>query len=98
MTTNPSLAVWAAIVAQPILGRTGNTQTYPAGPAHPTGHAPAWVTAHGCDLALLHAAHCASVVHDRRGEDRECHASAATRKRTRRPKLAKVLTLARRTA
>lgn len=72
MRTNPDLAVWQAICAAPVVGAVGHRRTQAPGPAHPTRHPPAWVTPHGCDLALLHVAHIAHVVHDRRGEDREC--------------------------
>ena len=86
MSPDPHLATWAAIVAQPVVGRVGHHRTYEAGAAHPTGHAPAWVTARGCNVAKLHRAFCALVVHDRRGEDRECHTEAA---RVRRRRVAK---------
>jgi hypothetical protein len=88
MTSNPLLPTWAAIVAHSVIagraeapaervpeirrGTIGHRLTQPAGPAHPQGHAPRWVTARGVDLQALHAAHSALVVHDRRGEDREC--------------------------
>jgi hypothetical protein len=72
MTANPLLATWAAIATQRVIGRVGHHVTHQAGPAHPTGHAPKWVTSQGVNLAALHAAYSATVVHDRRGEDREC--------------------------
>ena len=91
-----SLAAWAAIVQSPVLGRVGHKLTQPGGPAHPQGKAPAWATSHGCDLVKLHRAHCAHVVHERRGEALECQAGSVRRRRTRvaRPK-SNILTMAR---
>ena len=79
MTPNPHLAAWAAIVAQPVIGRVGHRRTHEAGPCHPQGQSPAWVTAKGASLAKLHRAFCATVTHDRRGEARECGAGPVRR-------------------
>lgn len=99
MIASASLVAWAAIVDAPVLGRVGHHRTYDAGPAHPIGHAPAWVTAQGCDLARLHATHSAYVVHECRGEALECQAQPAKRprKRVARTK-GNVLKMARRSA
>jgi len=83
MTSDPHLAIWAAIVAQPVVGRVGHHRTYEAGAAHPTGHAPAWCGAKGCDVVKLHRAFCALVVHDRRGEEAECGTGAVRRRQRR---------------
>lgn len=77
-------SVWAAICAAPVIGRVGHRRTYEGGPAHPQTPAPAWVTLRGVDLAVLHLAHSAHVVVERRGEHRECAVSSARVLRPRR--------------
>lgn len=78
-------SVWAAICDAPVIGCVGHRRTQEPGPAHPSGPgAPAWVTARGCDLGALHAAHSAHVVVERRGEHRECAVSSARVLRPRR--------------
>lgn len=72
MNENPLLSTWDAVCRQSVIGNVGHHLTHQAGPAHPLRTAPSWVTSSGCDLAALHAAHSAVVVHDGRGEDREC--------------------------
>lgn len=77
--TNPLLPIWAAIVAQPVLGRVGHHRTQEPGPAHPARPAPAWVTARGVSLARLHAAFCATVTHERGRGAAECGAGPVRR-------------------
>lgn len=67
------LAEWQAVLDAPAIGRLGNRLTYEAGPAHPHGYAPCWVTAHGADLGRLHTAYIARRLSEHRGEDTECH-------------------------
>lgn len=92
MTTNPVLAIWDAICQASVIGTVGHRLTQSAGPAHPVRRKnsqgeyidpppPAWVTDRGCDLVALHASHSATVIHDRRGEDRECGIGAIRRMR-----------------
>lgn len=53
------LTIWRRILASPPAA-PGHRHTYAAGPCHPqTRPVPAWVTASGISLALLHAAHTA---------------------------------------
>ena len=65
---NAQLPAWAAICQAEVLGRVGHRRTQEAGFTHPAGHAPAWVTPSGCDLALLHRTHVALVVQAARGD------------------------------
>ena len=100
MTAPALLAAWAAIVAAPVIGRVGHHRTHQAGPAHPQGYAPAWARGrHGCDLAALHAAHVATLLHDRPIEAATCQAMPAKRTRRRVVKAkGNVLRMARRAA
>lgn len=103
-------AVLGDAVPETRRGKTGHRLTHAGGQANPIRRtneageyidppAPAWVTPRGCDLGALHAAHSAYVIVDRRGEHRECGASAARvqKPRRRRRRVADVIQI-RRTA
>lgn len=72
MREDAELAAWQTVTETPVIGRIGHRLVYPAGPAHPTAPAPAWVTPRGVDLARLHATYLTYRLVERRGDRVEC--------------------------